>query len=371
MHKDIFGLIYAAEEDNLNLRDLVRERSVSALPVAGRYRIIDFLLSNMVNTGIRNVGIIPRKNYQSLMDHVGSGKEWDLARKNDGLFILPPYDTYMNTGSYHGMVDAIKGAGPYVNRAKQSYCLITASTILYNENYEKIFKQHISTGADVTIMYHVEPATASPKHMGLVMDEDGRVRSISSLIEGETRNVSMDCVLMSKQLLIALVDRGIREGIYDLIEGVVANSLDTIKVHGYEHKGYVARFDSMRDYFGHNMEFLNPEVQKELFYGENRIFTKVKDGNPTKYCPGGSVVNSLVASGCVIEGEVENCVIFRDVIIHKGVKLRNCIVMQGTEIYENASLDHVILDKKVSVRPGAMLVGHESYPVYIPKGGIV
>ena len=159
MRKDVFGLVYAGEE-NINLRELVNLRSVSALPVGGRYRVIDFTLSNMVNSGIRNIGIIPKKNYQSLIDHVGSGKDWNLDRKTDGLFILPPYDTFENTGSYNGLVDTLKGASAYIRRAPQKYCLLTGSFTLFNCDYYGMFERHMDTGADITMLYNEEPTCA-------------------------------------------------------------------------------------------------------------------------------------------------------------------------------------------------------------------
>lgn len=371
MQTNIFGLIYAAEEDDGALRDLVHLRSVSALPVGGRYRMIDFVLSNMVNTGIRNVGIIPRKNYQSLMDHLGSGKEWDLSRKNDGLFILPPYDTYENTGSYHGLIDTIKGASAYVRRANQEYCLISTSKLIYNDTYEKMYKQHIKTGADITVMYNRQSAEKDSNVTCMEIDETGRVQNFGKVMGDGQINASMECYLIKKDYLNALVDSAYNRHEYRLIEDVLQNRMDSIKVYGYQHEGYVARYDSIRGYFSNTMDFLKPQVQEDLFGSKNNIYTKVKDGAPAKYTETANVKNSILASGCVIEGELENCVVFRNVKVHKGAKIKNCIILQDSEIFENACLDHVILDKRVSVRPHANLVGHQSYPIVIPKGGIV
>ena len=372
MQTNIFGLIYAAEKHDSAMRDLVSKRSVSALPVGGRYRVIDFVLSNMVNTGIRNVGIIPRKNYQSLMDHLGSGKEWDLSRKTDGLFILPPYDTYENTGSYHGLIDTVKGAMAYVRRAKQEYCLISGSTLVYNADYSDMVKQHIKSGADITIMYNTQAASKNPGVTNLVVAQDGRVTDLNTLpalAEGDV-NACMDCFLIKKDLLITIVESAYSRRDYRLVEDVLTGHLDEYKVYGYKFEGQVQRYNDVRSYFANNMEMLCPEVQDDLFYANN-VYTKVKDGAPTKYLEGASVKNSILGSGCVIEGELENCVVFRNVKVHKGAKLKNCIIMQGTEVFENACVDSVILDKHVSVRPGANLVGHKDYPIVIPKGGIV
>lgn len=376
MQKNVFGLVYAGEE-NINLRELVNLRSVSALPVAGRYRVIDFVLSNMVNSGIRNVGIITKKNYQSLMDHLGSGKEWDLSRKNDGLFILPPYDTFENSGTHQGLVDTIKGAGAYLRRVSQPYCLLTGSYTIFNSVYDDMFRQHIETGADITIMYNVEsdPATAPAvkfRDVRLDVDADGRVTDmqLKSNVSKSTK-VGMDVYLIKKDLLEFLIDDAMAHSKYDLVNDVIIGNLNKLKIYGYEHKGYVARMNSVASYYKVNMDFLNPQVQKDLFYTGNAIYTKTKDEPPAKYGKEAVVTNSLVASGCVIEGEVENSVLFRGVHVAKGAKVKNCIIMQDSQIYENAVIDKVILDKKVNIRPYSNLVGNKAYPVIIPKGAIV
>lgn len=376
MQKDVFGLIYAGEE-NINLRELINERSVSALPVGGRYRVIDFMLSNMVNSGIRNVGVITRKNYQSLMDHVGSGKEWDLSRKNDGLFILPPFDTFENAGNHQGLVDTIKGAGSYLHRVPQQYCLLTGSFTIFNGVFDDMFRQHLETGADITILYNVEDElSAAPavkfRDVRLETNEEGRVVDMQYKANlSKCTKVSMDAYLIKKDLLEFLVDDAMAHNKYDLVTDVIMQNLDRLKIYGYEHKGYVARMNSVASYYKINMDFLKPEVQKDLFFTGRNIYTKSKDEAPTKYGTEAQVKNSLVASGCVIEGEVENSILFRGVYVAKGTKIKNSIIMQDSQIYENASLDKVILDKRVNIRPYTNLVGNKSYPVIIPKGAIV
>ncbi len=375
MQRNVFGLIFAGEE-NINLRELVHLRSVGALPIGGRYRVIDFLLSNMVNGGIRNVGVIPRKNYQSLMDHLGSGKEWDLSRKNDGLFILPPYDTYENTGSYKGMIDAIKGATAYIRRASQDYCLLSGSHTIFNRPFDEMFAAHMESGADITIMYYEEkvPTAESERFadVRLTSDWNGRISDIQFNSKLSTNSkVGMDVYLIKKDLLEYLVDEAITRGKYNFVKDIVMDNLKRLKVMGYEHKGYVARITSISSYFKTNMDFLKYNVQQELFLTENNIYTKVKDESPAKYGKDANVKNSLVASGCIIEGEVENSVLFRGVYVAKGAKIKNSIIMQDSEIYENTQLTNVILDKRVNVRQNATLMGSRDYPVIIPKGATV
>lgn len=370
MRKDVFGIIYAGEE-NLNLRELVNLRSVGALPVGARYRVVDFMLSNMVHSGIRNIGVIPRKNYHSLMDHLGSGKEWDLNRKNDGLLIIPPYDTSENVGSYHGLIDTLKGATAYIRRAQQKYCLLTGSSNIHSDTYNDMYEAHVESGADITMLYNVcTPETSSSTDVRLGVDATGRVIDMSTS-NVEYEKVSMGVYLIKKDLLQYLVADAAARGKFDLATEVLMNNLSTLKVFGYEHKGYVGRIHSVASFYRINMDFLKPEVQKDLFYRGNTVYTKIKDEAPTKYGSEGIVKNCLVGSGCVIDGHVENCILFRGVHLAKGTVVKNSIIMQSSEVYAGSKLDNVILDKKVTIRPNSVLVGSRDYPVIIPKGASV
>lgn len=374
MQRDVFGLIYAGEE-NVRLGELTSKRNVAALPVAGRYRTIDFILSNMVNSNIRNIGVITKRNYQSLMDHLDAGKDWDLSRKKDGLFILPPYDTVENNSVYDGTVDSLVGASAYIRRAKQPYCLYSTSSLVYNVTYGDMFRAHMKNEADITILY-CERSKGSSRcvsnfsNLSMEMDENGRVRDAHYCTNrDEPGKIGMECILMKKDLLKYLLDQAVARGKHNLVQDVLLENIHRLRVYGYEYTGYVSKIDCVAGYYKTNMDMLLPEVQKDLFY-QNSIYTKTKDEAPAKYGSAANVKNSLIASGCVIEGNVENSVLFRGVYVAPGVTLKNCVVMQDTQIFENASLEKVILDKNVSIRPGSVLAGNEMYPVIIPKGAI-
>jgi glucose-1-phosphate adenylyltransferase len=375
MIKDVFGLIYAGEE-NHNLRELVLARSVAALPIGGRYRAIDFPLSNIVNSGIRNVGIITQKNYQSLMDHVGSGKEWDLSRKTDGLFMLPPFDNAENTGIYRGMSDAIKGNLSYIKRASQPFCLLMGASSIYTTTYNHMLKKHVESKADITMLYNVDKRevddSGASRDLRLYTDEDGWVTEMDYNFKYSNSNkVSMDVFLIHKSLLEYLIDRSVAHGHYDFISDAIMKNVRNLRVLALEHKGYVGRLDSINAYYQLNMDMLQDDVQRDLFYTGNPIYTKIKDEAPVKYGVNSSVKNSLLANGCVIDGEVEDSMLFRGVHVGKGTKIKGCVIMQECEIDDNCTLEHVIADKNCHIREGRRLAGDISYPSIIRKGSVL
>lgn len=374
MIKDVFGLIYAGEE-NYNLRELVLMRSVAALPVGGRYRAVDFPLSNMVNSGIRNVGIITQKNYQSLMDHVGSGKEWDLSRKTDGLFMLPPFDNAENTGIYRGISDAIRSNLSYIKRASQPYCLLVGSSTVHTATYNHMLKMHLEKKADITILYNVEPGGENRERfhdLRLFTDEDGWVTEMDYNFKySSSDKVGMEVYLIHKSLLEYVIDRSIAHGHFDFINDALMKNVKNLRIQAIEHKGYVGRLDSVNAYYNLNLDMLRPEVQKDLFYTNRPVYTKIKDEAPVKYGENAVVKNSLLANGCVIKGEVEDCMLFRGVRVGKGAKLKGCIIMQECDIDANCSLEYIIADKNCHIREGRRLVGDPNYPSIIRKGSVL
>ncbi|MDR1028132.1 MAG: glucose-1-phosphate adenylyltransferase subunit GlgD [Clostridiales Family XIII bacterium] len=368
-------MIYAGEQI-INLRELVELRAVGALPIGGRYRVIDFPLSNMVNTGIRNVAVITNRNYNSLMDHLGSGKSWDLSRKSDGLFILTPYANRDNPGISLGLIDALKGSMDYIRRAKQEYCILSGSYIIYNRVFDDMMRFHVENGADLTILYD-RPSSENYdgeryNDVRLNMDNTGVVTNIEihpglSALD----RISMDTYIIRKDILIYLVEESVAKGEHHFVEDLIRGNIGRLKVMGFEHTGYVGRMHSVAAYYKVNMDFLDTKLQKALFRGRNRIFTKVKDEVPAKYIGESRVRNSIVANGCIIEGEVENSILFRGVYVGKGANVRNSILLPGTEVNDNAELQYVVIDKNVSVRNRSRLIGNAEFPVVIRKGAMV
>ena len=374
MINNAFGLI-VSDERTTRLKDLTLSRSTAAVPFGGRYRIIDFILSDMVNAGLTSVGLITEKNYHSLMDHLGSGKEWDLHRKRDGLFILPPFMTKDNAGVFRGAVDAIRSVIGYVRRTAEDYVILSWPRVVMNVDLVPMMEQHIATGADVTILY-AEDGALQPEEQSqdlrLIMDEKGRVTDMElDAYRPRSVNRSCDVMILRKELLEYLVEEAFARGEYDFHRDILLKKYRTLNIMGYKYEGFLARVESIESYFTGNMALLNPDVQADLFSPRHPIYTKVKDEVAARYSVSAQVKNSLVADGCVIEGQVENSVLFRGVHVKPGARVFNSIIMQGAEIDENVLLDHVILDKGVKILPGRTLQGYDSFPIVIRKNQTV
>ena len=372
---DVMGIVYTSK-DNLNLRELTTNRAVAALPVAGRYRIIDFTLSNLVNSGVRNVGVIAQKNYHSLMDHLGSGKEWDLHTRNNGLFILPPFLTRENGGEYSGLIEALRANFDYLRRSRQPYVVVTNSDFVCNTSFEPMIDAHMKNGADITMMYikvkpeHLEfSSSVTSNHTYLKVGNSGVIEDIEvNPNAANFPNLSMNVFVIKRTLLMHLVDQASSRGAKDFDSEILRPYIESqsLKIMGYEFNGYFRRIETIKGYFKFNLDLLKAEVRKELF-GTRPVYTKTRDDAPALYRTGADVKNSLVADGCVIEGSVENCVLFRGVHVGRGVKIKDCIVMQDSYVEEGVEMENVILDKEVTVRAHGRLIGQSQYPIVIGK----
>jgi len=354
-----------------SMKELVAKRSVSAIPVGGKYRAIDFVLSNMVNSGIDKVGVVTQYSFRSLMDHLGSGKEWDLDRRNNGLFVFPPYLAGEESGWYKGSADGIHSNLTFLTRSKEEYVLLATGNCIYNMDYNDLLEEHLSSEADVTIMYR-DMSDLDPSEWvnfgNLVINDDKRIVDfLEKPVHPQGESSSMGVYLMKRTLLIDLLVESHAKGRYDFAKDVIIRKLDSLVVKGYKFEGYWRSMSSIPMFYRCNMEMINPEVTKELFEDNGRIFTKVKDETPTKYNEEAEVKESIIADGCIIEGEVYNSVLSRGVKVGRGSVVRNSIIMQDTFIGENVTLNYVILDKEVTVNDGKVLKGEHSHPVIVGK----
>jgi len=363
------GIIFSNIHDN-NVPELVRIRTLGSIPFGGRYRLIDFPLSNMVNSGIDTVGIITKSNYQSLIDHVGSGKDWDLARKDGGVIILPPFGDNSSKNLYTSRLEALKGITNFLFRADEDYVVMTDCDSVSRINYNDVIEAHIRNRADITLVYKKCMPDHGAEESAITFDMvDNRIVGINQVAEvsDEKANVFINVFVLKKSLLQNIVMDAISHNKKHFMADVVAGNLKGMKIMGYEHTGFYAGITSLQAFYDSNLALLDENNRHEIF-GDRSVFTKIRDSAPTKYGHNAKVVNSMIADGCVIEGEVENSIIFRNVKVARGTKVKNSIIMQNTVLGENCSLNCIIADKNVTITDKKVLSGSENHPFYVGKG---
>ncbi len=371
---DVIGIIFPNSYDAL-IPELVSVRLMASIPFASRYRIIDFILSSMTHSGIDNISVVVNKNYHSLMDHLGSGREWDLVRKNGGLHIFPPFAEKQVGGPYVGRAGALANLLDFLKSQKEKYVIMADTNIVVNFDFNAMLQAHMDSGADLTIAYNEQELPkelldyqTSDQIFYYTFDiEEGRIRkvSINPKTEG-VQNTAMNIFVIGRELLIDLVSTAYMEGKSFFMRDVIMPQLGKLNVQAYKYTGYVARICGMKSYFEENMKLLD-DYNLDALFASAPIYTKIRGDSPTHYKDGAKVKNVMMADGCVIEGEVENSVIFRGVTVGKGAKIKNCILMQDTVVEAGANVEYLITDKNVTITAGKEMKGTDTFPVYIEK----
>ena len=369
---NVLGLVFANMHDT-TLGDMTKNRTMGSVMFGGRYRLIDFPLSNMVNSGISEVGVITKSNYQSLLDHLGSAREWDLARKKGGLYILPPFGNVEST-LYRGRIEALYGAMSFIKHSRAKYVILSDCDVVTNIDYKPIVAAHIESGADITAVAHTGVYSSKDIKTSTVFNVDADKNVTSVLINPDisgTCTTSLNVFVMSMDFLIETVNDAMARGNVSFERNILQEKCRELKIKIYEYDNYFSKLNSPESYFKSNMALLEPENARKLFVPKRSIYTKVSDNAPVKYDLDSKVSNSLIADGCIIEGEVENSVLFRGVKVGKGAKVKNCILMQGTVVGDNAELNYLITDKNVSICENHILTSSPQYPMYVGKGASV
>lgn len=360
------GIIFSSINDE-NVPELTKVRSKGSIPYGGRYRLVDFALSNMVNSGITTVGIITKNNYQSLMDHLGSGKEWDLARKEGGLILLPPYSDESEI-LYKNHLEALKGATAFLKKCKQDFVVVADSDSVYKLDYSKVIEQHVATNADITLVYHEHESGNRKSYMVFDTNKDDKITSIDMNVKGEgVKKHYVNVFVARTSFLLTLIQTAISRGFSSFSGDILIPGLKSLNLYGYKFEGFYSAIDSLQSYFKSNMALLDKATRKEIF-GDRDVYTKINDAPPAKLTETAKVSNSLIHDGCLIEGTVENCVLFRGVKVGKGSVLKNCIIMSENIIGENCNLSYIVSDKDSSIGDGRTLAGCEQQPYFINKG---
>jgi glucose-1-phosphate adenylyltransferase len=365
------GLICANyNTDSLGI--LTENRPPASLPFGSRYRLIDFVLSNLVNAGVRTVGIVTPYMYRSMLDHLGAGKEWFLDRKRGGLFVLPgSIYGFKNLSTQFLVKDMIRNID-YLIRDYKEYVIVSSANQVYNMDYRELAAAHAKSDADVTLVYRGE----NPAHWskGLFLDLNFekritkmmRVRPDSASAETPPPALFMDCMIFKRQVLVDLI------GWYQAVDhmeltDVILENLGNLQVYGYEFTGYLGRIDSVDSYLKCSRDTLLPEIHEELFFGKRPVYTKIRDGAPTRYYSNSSTVNSLIPNECMIRGRVENCVLFPGVVIEADAVVKNSVIMQRSVIGRGAEVENIIADKYVTVGAGAVVRGSNEHPLVLQK----
>lgn len=368
--RQMMGIINLVNEPD-ELEELTYYRNVASVPFGGRYRLIDFILSNMVNSGIRDVGIFTHHKYRSLMDHLGSGKEWNLDRKHGGMFIFPAV-LDEPTGMLKGDLFQFYCHRDYLYRGSEEYVLIARSHMVCNIDFQSVLQSHLETGADITMVYKPMNPPQNSVFRRVAVRGDGKVTLIEDQM-GSLRsdNVSLEMYVMRKSLLLDMVETSLGQGHDHFVRDAIMKNINKLEIYGYAHEGYVGIVNSIESYYKYSMDLLQPEVWKQLFFADRLIYTKVKDEPPAKYLQHADIGNCLVANGSVIDGYVENSILFRGVTVGKGAVIRNSILLQGCVIANHARIENTILDKDVTVQPGKVLVGDPRAPYIASKKYVI
>ena len=365
MPKNVLGIVYSNSYDSC-LGALTARRTMGSVPFGGRYRLIDFPLSNMVNSGITKVGVIANSNFRSLMDHIGSGRPWDLSRKVDGLTMLPPFTPSAADSS--NRIDALSRIMDFISHSKQEYVLLMDSNFVCNMDLSKLFDFHSQKKADITIGYCTGKAPALNNQAVIDVAEDGKITSVGIDLKTESDvNYISNVILIRKALLERLIGDAQSYAYTSFEKDIIQKNVATLNMYGYKINEWNCTIDSMNTYFAANMALLEKNARKELFNSDSPVYTKVRDDMPVVYGIGSNCKNSLIADGCQIEGTVKNSIIFRGARVAKGAVVENSILMQDAFVGEDAKLNCVVMDKNTVITPKKVLSGDKSYPLFVGK----
>ena len=368
---NVMGIIFA--NDDTSVSELTTKRTMASLPFGGRYRQVDFHLANLTAGGVRHLGIVSRSNYQSLMNHVGSGEEWGLELGEGGLEFLTPYALGVND-QYRGKLENLHAVLDFLKFAEEDYVILTDSSILTNLDVKDIIAKHIASGKDITIVAKPDVANGEKKLDLALKAEDGAVSDIVVNNAAPAGYLaSMDIFVVGRQWLIEKVEAFVARDKFHMDRDLVLGQWNKgeLTINVYEYTGVALYNESAAEYFANSMALLDKDTRKGIFHGHHDIYTKVRDRVPTYYGEDCEVENSLIADGCFIEGEVENSVLFRQVTVQEGAEIDHCIIMNDTVVGKGAELKYVILDKNVTVSEGAKLCGDKNHPIVVKRGETV
>ena len=369
---NVIGIIFT---NDASMGELTNKRTTASIPFGGRYRQVDFALSNLACAGVRHIGIIARHSYQSLMHHVGDGEEWGLELEEGGLEFLTPY-AQTTVGTYRGKLESLNNAMDFLRFGDEDELVVmTDSAVLSNIDLRAVVDAHVASGKDITVVTKAGICDGKKQiDLALKLDENGEIKDMAvDYVADPDYVASMDIFVLSKKLLVDSVKFLIARDKFHMDRDLVMGGWirGQVSVNTYAFQGHALFNESVEEYFNNSMALIDKEVRADIFGGAHPVYTKVRDRVPTYYGEGCEVEASLIADGCIIEGEVEDSILFREVTVGKDAEVENCIIFNDAVIGEGAELKFAILDKDVTVTPGAKLIGTKKNPIIVKRGETV
>lgn len=374
MKNNMIGIIFAEIYGSDELSALTHDRNMAAIPFGGRYRLVDFTLSNMVNSGIDNIGVLVKQYYRSLMDHLANGQEWDLNRKNGGLHILPPYANESVSQSTVGKLDELRGALDLLQDSTEPYVLLADANVVCSMDYRAALDAHVESGADITaVTFTADGASATP-YPYVFVSKSGKASAFAiNDVPRAGDKVGIGTYIISREMLIEIVTEMTAFGAYHFEREFMQRQLNagSLSINLFDIEGPVFFTRSVTEYLQNSLALTDEAVSRSIFREDRPIYTRVNDEVPTYYGPSCKISACIIADGCVIEGSAEHSVLARGVKVGKGASIKNSVIMQGVSVGENAVLENVIVDKWAVISDGAQLKGLSTAPVIIRKGANV
>ena len=352
------GIVLAGGNSN-RLAELSNKRAVAAMPIAGGYRSIDFALSNMSNSHVQKVAVLPQYNARSLNEHLNSAKWWDFGRKQGGLFVFTPTITAENGNWYRGTADAIAQNLSFLKSSHEPYVIIASGDGVYKMDYNKMLEYHVAKRADITVATKTLPATEDATRFGVIRtDADERIVEFEEKpIVTDSNKVSAGIYVIRRRLLIELIEKAMEDEQHDIVKDILIRYKNWKRIYAYELEGYWSNISTVESYYKTNMDFLQKDTRDYFFKQYPDVYSKIDDLPPAKYNVGSNVKNSLVSSGCIINGNVENSVLFKEVYIGNNVTIKNSIILNDAYIGDNTYIENCIVESRDTIRSNMTYIG--------------
>ena len=362
------GIILAGG-NNSRMQELSNKRAIAAMPIGGSYRSIDFALSNMSNSHVQTVAVLTQYSARSLNEHLSSSKWWDFGRKQGGLFVFNPTVTVDNSWWYRGTADAMYQNINFLKKRHEPYVIITSGDCIYKLDYNKVLEYHIEKKADITVVCRDMEAGTNVERFGTIrMNEESRIEEFEEKpLQAKTNTISCGIYVVRRRLLIEMIEKCAEEDRYDFVRDILIRYKDLKRIYGYKIKDYWRNIASVDDYYSTNMDFLKADVRNYFFKQYPDVYSKVDDLPPAKYNPGSQVRNSLVSSGCIVNGVVENSVIFKKSYIGNNCVIKNSIILNDVYIGDNTHIENCIVESRDTIRANSYFVGEGEVKIVVER----